>query len=64
MSWTLILLLAAIVFAKRGDFLEPRVPALLEQALQYAAAICRPIILLDQGRCATFRAIRTCGARC
>ncbi|ERE03824.1 MULTISPECIES: AzlD domain-containing protein [Chromobacteriaceae] len=58
MSWGLILLLAAIVFCNRYVFLEPRVPvklpALLEQALQYAApclltAICGPIILLDQG---------------
>lgn len=43
MSWGLILLLAAIVFCNRYVFLEPRVPvklpALLEQALQYAAPL-------------------------
>lgn len=58
MSWTLLLALAAIVFANRYVFLEPRlpvrIPKLLHDALKYSApclltAICGPIILMDNG---------------
>jgi branched-subunit amino acid transport protein len=58
MIWILLLALAAIVFANRYVFLEPRlpvrIPKLLHDALKYSApclltAICGPILLMDKG---------------
>ncbi|MEQ1977277.1 MULTISPECIES: AzlD domain-containing protein [unclassified Xenorhabdus] len=58
MSWTLIFLLAGIVFFNRYVFLEPKMPVklpkILNESLKYSApclliAICGPIILMEQG---------------
>ncbi|MDX7991039.1 AzlD domain-containing protein [Xenorhabdus littoralis] len=58
MSWTLIFILAGIVFFNRYVFLEPRMPVklpnVLNESLNYSApclliAICGPIILMEQG---------------
>ena len=62
MTWTYILILAAIVFFNRYLFLEPRVdvkfPHFFEKMLKYSApclltAICAPIIFYQDD---TFRA--------
>lgn len=58
MSWTLIFVLAGIVFFNRYVFLEPKMPVklpkILNESLKYSApclliAICGPIILMEQG---------------
>lgn len=63
MSWTLLLGLAAIVFANRYVFLDPlipvRIPKLLHDALKYSAsclltAICGPIILMENNDLRSF----------
>lgn len=63
MSWSLLLLLAAILFFNRYLFLDPNVPIklppLLRQSLKYSApclltAICAPIIFLDQDKALHF----------
>ncbi|HCH49513.1 MAG TPA: branched-chain amino acid transporter [Proteus sp.] len=59
MTWTLLLILALIIFLLRYFFLEPavpvRLPAVIRQALGYSApclltAICAPIVLLEKGQ--------------
>ena len=56
MTWSLLLILASIVFVNRYVFLEPKVsfklPAVLENMLQYSApclltAICVPLVFFE-----------------
>jgi len=56
MTWTLLLILAAIVFINRYFFLEPKIafklPVVIENMLQYSApclltAICAPIVFFN-----------------
>ncbi|CDG86983.1 AzlD domain-containing protein [Xenorhabdus bovienii] len=63
MSWTLIFVLASIVFFNRYIFLEPKMPVklprILNESLKYSApclliAICGPIILMEQGELREF----------
>lgn len=58
MTWSLLLILALVIFMLRYFFLEPaipvKLPSVIRQALGYSApclltAICAPIVLLEKG---------------
>ncbi|CRL62602.1 MULTISPECIES: AzlD domain-containing protein [Proteus] len=58
MTWSLLLILALVIFLLRYFFLEPaipvKLPSVIRQALGYSApclltAICAPIVLLEKG---------------
>lgn len=57
MTWSLLLILALVIFLLRYFFLEPaipvKLPSVIRQALGYSApclltAICAPIVLLEK----------------
>ena len=63
MTWSLLLILALVIFMLRYFFLEPaipvKLPSVIRQALGYSApclltAICAPVILLENHELRTF----------